>query len=112
MNTESDSRKQFQETIKHKLSERRRAREEEKREGIWFGLAMMGIVGWSVAIPTLIGVAIGIGLDAAFPQLSPGILIASILVGLACGCWIAWFWIQQESTTEEESEELRSKDDQ
>lgn len=105
MNTESESRKQFQETIKHKLSERRRAREEEKREGIWFGLAMMGILGWSVAIPTLIGVAIGIALDAAFPQLSPGILLISILIGLVCGCLIAWFWVQQESESEEEDSE-------
>jgi ATP synthase protein I len=105
MNTESESRKQFQETIKHKLSERRRAREQEERQGIWFGLAMMGIVGWSVALPTLIGVAIGIGLDALFPQWSPGILLASILIGLFCGCLIAWFWVQRESETEEEDSE-------
>ncbi len=103
MNTEPESQKKFQETIKHKLSKRRRAREDEKREGIWFGLAMMGIVGWSVAIPTLIGVAIGIGLEAMFPQLSPSLLLVSILVGLVCGCLIAWFWVQQESE-EEDSE--------
>ncbi|MCK7507085.1 MAG: hypothetical protein MZV70_25540 [Desulfobacterales bacterium] len=29
-----------------------------KDETVWFGLGMMGIVGWAVAIPTLIGVAI------------------------------------------------------
>ncbi|MFB6276679.1 MAG: AtpZ/AtpI family protein [Halothece sp.] len=100
MSSDSD-RKQFQEKIKHKLSERRRAKEEEEKQGIWFGLAMMGIVGWSVALPTLAGVAIGIGLEALFPQFSPGIIIISILVGLGLGCLIAWFWIQQESQEDE-----------
>ena len=101
MNPSGESRKQFQEKIKHKLSERRRAREEEERQGIWFGLAMMGIVGWSVALPTLIGVAIGIGLQATFPQFAPGLLIASILTGVVCGCLIAWFWVRQESEGED-----------
>lgn len=100
MSSDSD-RKQFQEKIKHKLSERRRAKEEEEKQGIWFGLAMMGIVGWSVALPTLAGVAIGIGLEALFPQFSPGIIIICILVGLGLGCLIAWFWIQQESQEDE-----------
>ncbi|TAL86434.1 MAG: F0F1 ATP synthase subunit, partial [Rhodanobacter sp.] len=27
--------------------------------GVWFGLGMMGLIGWSVAVPTLIGAAIG-----------------------------------------------------
>lgn len=108
MNTDSHSnpsgksRKQFQEKIKQKLWQRRRAREQEEKQGIWFGLAMMGIVGWSVALPTLIGVAIGIGLEAMFPQFSPGILLISILVGLVCGCLIAWFWVQRESEEEDE----------
>ena len=26
--------------------------------GIWFGLGMMGLIGWSVAIPTLLGAAL------------------------------------------------------
>ena len=29
---------------------------------VWFGLGMMGLIGWSVAIPTLIGAALGIWL--------------------------------------------------
>ena len=30
---------------------------------VWFGLGMMGLIGWSVAIPTLLGAALGIWLD-------------------------------------------------
>jgi len=32
-------------------------------QGVWFGLGMMGLIGWSVAIPTLLGAAMGIWLD-------------------------------------------------
>src|SRR5580698_5100669 len=31
--------------------------------GVWFGLGMMGLVGWSVVVPTLLGAALGIWLD-------------------------------------------------
>ena len=34
-------------------------------QGVWFGLGMMGLIGWSVAIPTLLGAALGIWLDRA-----------------------------------------------
>ena len=34
---------------------------------IWFGLGMMGLIGWSVAIPTLLGAALGLWLDKHYP---------------------------------------------
>jgi len=34
---------------------------------VWFGLGMMGLIGWSVAIPTLLGAAFGIWLDNRHP---------------------------------------------
>ena len=43
--------------------------------GVWFGLGMMGLVGWSVAVPTLLGAALGIWLDKRHPGqpfLDPG----------------------------------------
>ena len=38
-----------------------------KDETVWFGLGMMGIVGWAVAIPTLVFIAIGLWIDRAWP---------------------------------------------
>jgi alternate F1F0 ATPase F1 subunit epsilon/predicted F0F1-ATPase subunit len=35
--------------------------------GVWFGLGMMGLIGWSVAVPTLLGAALGIWLDKHYP---------------------------------------------
>ena len=43
-----------------------KARRERDRSA-WFGLGMFGLVGWSVAIPTLIGVALGWWIDHRFP---------------------------------------------
>ena len=37
-----------------KLKARRNA-----TQGVWFGLGMMGLIGWSVAVPTLLGAALG-----------------------------------------------------
>ena len=31
--------------------------------GVWFGLGMMGLIGWSVVVPTLLGAALGLWLD-------------------------------------------------
>jgi ATP synthase protein I len=35
--------------------------------GVWFGLGMMGLIGWSVTVPTLLGAALGIWLDQHHP---------------------------------------------
>ncbi len=63
--------------------------------GVWFGLGMMGMVGWSVAVPTLLGAALGIWLDEHYPGPHPWTL-ALLVAGLAIGCWIAWFWVTKE----------------
>ena len=39
-----------------------------KDETVWFGLGMFGIIGWAVAIPTLIGVAFGLWIDRTWPS--------------------------------------------
>ena len=36
-------------------------------QGVWFGLGMMGLIGWSVVVPTLLGAAFGIWLDNRHP---------------------------------------------
>jgi ATP synthase protein I len=39
---------------------------------VWFGLGMMGLIGWSVAIPTLLGAALGLWLDSTLSGTIPG----------------------------------------
>jgi ATP synthase protein I len=64
-------------------------------QGVWFGLGMMGLIGWSVAIPTLLGAALGIWLDRRFPG-GRSWTLALLVAGLMIGCLNAWFWVSKE----------------
>ena len=64
-------------------------------QGVWFGLGMMGLIGWSVAIPTLLGAALGIWLDQHYPGRHAWTL-ALLVAGLAIGCFTAWHWVARE----------------
>jgi ATP synthase protein I len=64
--------------------------------GVWFGLGMMGLIGWSVAIPTLLGAALGIWLDQHYPGKHAWTL-ALLVAGLAVGCFNAWHWVAKEA---------------
>lgn len=63
--------------------------------GIWFGLGMMGLIGWSVAIPTLLGAALGIWLDDHYPA-GRSYTLALLIAGLCVGCFNAWHWVSRE----------------
>jgi len=63
--------------------------------GVWFGLGMMGLIGWSVVIPTLLGAALGIWLDERYPGKHAWTL-ALLVAGLAIGCLNAWHWVAKE----------------
>ena len=64
-------------------------------QGVWFGLGMMGLIGWSVVIPTLLGAALGIWLDSHHAGKHPWTL-ALLMAGLAIGCLNAWHWVAKE----------------
>ena len=64
-------------------------------QGVWFGLGMMGLIGWSVAIPTLLGAALGLWLDRRFPG-GRSWTLALLVAGLTIGCLNAWFWVSKE----------------
>jgi ATP synthase protein I len=72
--------------------------------GVWFGLGMMGLIGWSVAVPTLIGAAIGSWLDSHYPGKHAWTL-ALLVAGLLLGCFNAWRWIAKEERAMRDDEE-------
>jgi ATP synthase protein I len=63
--------------------------------GVWFGLGMMGLIGWSVVIPTLLGAALGLWLDKRYPGTQSWTLML-LVIGLIIGCLNAWHWVAQE----------------
>jgi ATP synthase protein I len=64
-------------------------------QGVWFGLGMFGLVGWSVAAPTLVGALLGAWWDRHHPGPHSWTL-ALLVAGLAIGCANAWHWISRE----------------
>jgi len=69
-----------------------------RREGatrVWFGVGMMGLVGWSVAVPTLLGAGLGVWLDSSYPG-GRSWTLALLIAGLTLGCLNAWMWVARE----------------
>jgi ATP synthase protein I len=63
--------------------------------GVWFGLGMSGLIGWSVAVPTLIGAMAGLWWDSRHPS-NHSWTLALLSAGLVLGCVNAWHWVAQE----------------
>jgi len=63
--------------------------------GVWFGLGLMGVIGWSVVVPTLLGAALGLWLDRRFPG-GRSWTLALLVAGLTLGCLNAWHWVTKE----------------
>lgn len=72
--------------------------------GVWYGLGMMGLIGWSVVVPTLLGAALGLWLDRQHWS-ERSWTLALLVAGLAIGCLNAWFWVSKEQNAMREDEE-------
>ena len=88
-NTESSIAGQVGANAARKIKARR------STQGVWFGLGMMGLIGWSVVVPTLLGAAIGVWLDRHYPG-GRSWTLALLVAGLALGCLNAWLWVAKE----------------
>jgi len=73
-------------------------------KGVWFGLGMMGLIGWSVVVPTLLGAALGIWLDNRHPGTHSWTLML-LIIGLIIGCLNAWHWVAKEDKEMGENQE-------
>ena len=90
-----DPRREFAEQVDRKAGRRLDARRRPDRAA-WFWLGMFGLVGWSVAVPTLIGVALGLWIDRSWES-DVSWTLTLLFVGVVLGCWNAWRWVRRES---------------
>lgn len=67
-------------------------------KGVWFGLGMMGLIGWSVVVPTLLGSVLGQWLDSQATGGGRSWTLTLLIAGLVIGCWNAWRWVSKEDT--------------
>jgi len=93
----------FARKVGAKAARKLKARRNSTR-GVWFGLGMMGLIGWSVVVPTLLGAALGIWLDNRHPGTHSWTL-ALLVIGLAIGCLNAWLWVAKEHKAMQEEQE-------
>jgi ATP synthase protein I len=93
--TEPNQRRgSYAEQVGAKAARKAKAQRHADR-GVWFGLGMMGLIGWSVAIPTLLGAALGLWLDGKHRD-SHAWTLALLMAGLVIGCLNAWHWVTRQ----------------
>ena len=92
MNTNKDNR--FVHNVDSKVTRKLRAQQHPGRS-VWMGLGTMGIVGWSVAVPTLLCLFLGVWLDKHHPA-NFSWTLNLLIIGLVLGCLSAWHWVSKE----------------
>lgn len=101
--TSAKDRTAFSRKVGVKAARKLKARR-NSTQGVWFGLGMMGLIGWSVVVPTLAGAALGIWLDNRYPG-GRYWSLALMVIGLAIGCLNAWHWVAKEDKAMREEQE-------
>lgn len=93
----------FAEQVGVKATRKLKARR-NNTSGVWFGLGMMGLIGWSVVVPTLLGAALGLWLDQRYPG-GRSWTLALLVAGLIIGCFNAWHWVDKEDKAMRDEQE-------
>jgi len=75
--------------------ERRRRWLSEGEPSVVRFVGQIGVLGWIIVTPTLIGLFIGRWIDR---KLGTGIFWSAplLLVGVTMGCWSAWQWMHRQ----------------
>src|SRR5665647_3890713 len=94
---------EFSQQVGEKVARKLKA-QRHVTQTVWSGLGMMGLVGWSVAVPTLLGVALGLWLDKHYPG-SHSWALMLLAIGLGLGCFNAWHWVAKEDREIHEQDE-------
>ena len=95
---ESHSQTQTELLATINTKELRKLRARARRNGsLWFGLGAFGMIGWSVAVPAILGIACGRWLDARWPT-SFSWTLTLLFFGFGIGCFNAWYWVSRQRT--------------
>jgi ATP synthase protein I len=88
MTQEPENYERLSDAVKTRQERRERWQREGERS-IGQNLAMIGVLGWTIVLPTLLGLFAGRWLDRQFHM---GIFwtLSLLVVGLTAGCMLAW----------------------
>jgi ATP synthase protein I len=91
----NDDANRFRLLVSSKAARKLRA-QRAGAQPMWFGLGMFGVIGWSVAVPTLLGAMLGAWCDKHHPSAHSWTL-ALLVAGLTLGCANAWYWLTAQN---------------
>jgi ATP synthase protein I len=91
----ADDGTEFAQQVAAKAARKLRARA-AGTQTVWFGLGMSGLIGWSVAVPTVLGAVLGLWWDHRHPGPHSWTL-AWLTAGLVLGCVNAWHWVSRQN---------------
>lgn len=94
MTDQPKSKNDFENLIGDK--EDRKLEAQRNKSSVWSGLGLFGMVGWSIAVPTILGIALGYWLDKKLEN-SFSWTLSLLIGGLLLGCIIAWNWVEKEN---------------
>jgi ATP synthase protein I len=97
----------FAAKVEKKAAQKLRA-QRNRHPGVWYGLGMSGLIGWSVAIPAFLGAMLGAWRDKLHPGAHSWTL-AMLAIGLVMGCLNAWHWVAREDKSMNEDAEDRNE---
>ena len=102
----SEHQSELARKVAEKSARKLKSRRNESKK-VWFGLGMMGLVGWSVAVPTLIGIFVGVWIDSAGKSRYSWTFML-LIAGIVVGCLNAWHWLSKEEKElgDEEEEDI------
>jgi ATP synthase protein I len=94
MKESPSTEEEFSQKVRRKEARKLKAKGRQK-EGVWFGLGMFGLIGWSVALPAVAGALLGAWIDRTWPSRYSFTLML-LLGGIILGAINAWRWVGQE----------------
>ena len=62
---------------------------------MWQGFSVFGLIGWSISIPTVLFVMLGLWLDERYAS-ERSFTLALLVAGLGIGCLNAWYWVNRK----------------
>lgn len=93
MENKPKSKENFEQLIGDK--EKRKLEAKRNPTSVWSGLGLFGMVGWSITVPTILGIASGYWLDKKLDT-DFSWTLSLMFGGLILGCVMAWSWVDKE----------------
>lgn len=80
--------------ISEKNDKALKVKAEKAKSGAWAWFSFTGMVGWTIAVPTILFTIFGNWLDKTYPS-QVSWTITLLVSGMVIGCYLAWKWVSK-----------------